>query len=86
MSGIYEIWKTYAMFIVETWCACCKHTEGLPNVMAMGVLSLPVIAISWFLPLWAALSIYAAIGLPMLWFFDGMFRVFFAFDLSRQHR
>jgi len=86
MSGIYEIWKAYAIFIVETMSACCKFIEDLPDAVALGVLILPVVAIKLFLPYWAALTIAAAIGLPMLWFLGVMFWLLFAGDIGYQRR
>lgn len=86
MSGIYEIWKAYAMFIVETVMTCIERTNGLPVAVALGVLILPVVAIKLFLPYWAVLSIAAAIGLPMLWFLGVMFWLLFAGDIGYQRR
>jgi hypothetical protein len=86
MSGIYEIWKAYAMFIVETVFAYFDRIEVLPDVIAMSVLILHVLAINWFLPLWAVLLIYAVIGLPMVWFFGAMSWAVFTNDFGRQYR
>lgn len=86
MSRIYEIWKTYAMFIVEAVMAYCERTEHLPFVVSFGGLIAPLFAVDYFLPRWAALPIYAAIGLPLAWFIGSMLWVFFAHEYNRQGR
>ena len=86
MYRIYEAWKAYAMFIVEAVMAYCERTQHLPIVVSLGSLILPFFAVDWFLPRWVALPIYAAIGLPMLWFIGTMFWVFFAHEYNRQRR
>jgi len=68
MSRIYEIWKAYAMLVIEAVSAYCRKTEHLPVVVSLGLLLVPMFAADWFLPRWASLSLYAAIGLPLAWF------------------
>lgn len=86
MYRIYEMWRIYAMFIVEAVFSFCKWAESLPDVVAMMILTLPVFAIILFLPHWAALSLGAAIGFPMIWFLGAMFGMFFSYDIGRQYR
>lgn len=84
MYRIYEAWKAYAILIVEAVMAYCERTQHF--VVSIGSLILPLFAVDWFLPRWAALSIYAAIGLPLAWFLGSMFWVFFAHEHNRQRR
>lgn len=86
MYRIYEIWKAYALFVVEAIFACQRRIEHLPDIVSFGLLLVPLIAVEWFLPRWASLSIFAAIGLPMLWFFGALFCVYFTYRTPRKDR
>jgi hypothetical protein len=77
MYQIYKVWTTYAMLVVEGFSAYSRKTEHWPFAQSMGLLLVPMFAANWFLPRWASLSLYAAIGLPLAWFIGAMFWVFF---------
>lgn len=76
MSRIYELWKIYALFIVDAVFVYSRNTEHLPFVVSLGGLLLPLLAADWFLPRWASLPIYAAICLPLMWFVGCIIGVF----------
>ncbi|WAK04327.1 hypothetical protein [Methylobacter sp. YRD-M1] len=76
MFCIYDLWKKYALFVIDAVSAYCRNTEHLPFVVSLGGLLLPLLAAGWFLPRWASLSIYAAICLPLAWFLGCMIGVF----------
>ncbi|HFQ6795788.1 TPA: hypothetical protein ACHYVO_004840 [Klebsiella quasipneumoniae] len=86
MSRIYAIWKAYAMLVIEAVSAYCRKTEDLPVVVSLGLLLVPMFAADWFLPRWASLSLYAAIGLPLAWFLGTLFWVFFTHESQRAGR
>ena len=86
MHRIYEVWKAYAMLVIDTVSAYCRSTEHLPVVVSLGLLLVPMFAADWFLPRWASLSLYAAIGLPLAWFLGTMFWVFFTYGSNRASR
>lgn len=86
MFRIYEIWKAYALLIVEALSAYCRATEHLPVVVSLAVLLAPMLAADWFLPRWVSLSLFAAIGLPLAWFLGTMFWVFFTYGSNRGTR
>ncbi len=77
MYRLYEIWVAYAMFIVETVSAFSRWMEDLPIIFPLGSMFLALYAVDLFLPRWASLSIYAATGLPMVWYLSTLFYVFF---------
>ncbi|RWA36992.1 hypothetical protein [Xylella fastidiosa] len=83
MSRICEIWEAYAMLIVEALSAYYHKTEHLPFVVSFGLLLVPMFLADWFLPRWASLSLYAAIGLPLAWFLGMIFWVFFTHKSQR---
>ena len=86
MSRIYEIWKAYALLVVEALSAYCRATEHLPVVVSLALLLAPMLAADWFLPRWASLSLFAAIGFPLAWFLGTMFWVFFTYGSNRGTR
>ena len=86
MFHIYEIWKTYALLVIEAVSAYCQKTERLPVVVSLGLLLAPLFAANWLLPRWASLSLYAAIGLPLAWFLGTMFWVCFTCESNRETR
>jgi hypothetical protein len=86
MYRIYEIWKAYALFVVGVLFAYGERTDHLPMPVSLGFLLLPVLAADWFLPRWASLSVFAAVGLPLAWFMGTMFYVFFAYSPNRAKR
>ena len=86
MSRIYAIWKAYAMLVIEAVSAYCRKTEDLPVVVSLGLLLVPMFAADWFLPRWASLSLYAAIGLPLAWVLGTLFWVFFTHESQRASR
>jgi hypothetical protein len=79
MHRIYEAWIAYAMLVTDAVSAYCRRTEHWPFVVSMGLLLIPMFAADWFLPRWASLSLYAAIGLPMVWIFGTMLWVYFTY-------
>lgn len=83
MERIYEMWKAYALFIVAALSAYSERTDHLPAPVAFGFLLLPMLAADWFLPRWASLSIFAAVGLPLAWFLGAVICVFFAYSSNR---
>lgn len=80
MHRIYEIWKAYAMVVVEAYFAYCQKTENLPAVVSFGLLLAPMAAVHFFLPAWISLPLIAAILLPLLWFLGLLFYVFFTYE------
>lgn len=83
MQRIYDAWKAYAIFIVEVLSAYSSRTDHLPLLVSMGGVLVPLVAADYFLPRWASLSLFAAIGLPLAWFLATMIWVFFT-QCSRQ--
>lgn len=86
MYRIYDAWKDYALFIVEVFFAYCERTQHLPVIVTIGTLTIPFLAVDYFLPRWVALPIYAAIGLPLGWFICSMLWVFFTQEYNCQRR
>lgn len=83
MQRIYSMWTAYALFVVSVFSAYSERTDHLPLPVSLGFLLLPMLAADWFLPRWASLSIFAAVGLPLAWFLGTMFYVFFAYSSNR---
>lgn len=88
MNRLYVIWFAYVMFIMNAIFAFAKSMEHLPIIYPFGSVLLILGAVDVFLPRWAALSIYAATGLPLLSFLCLSFYVFFTehdFTGRRRH-
>lgn len=86
MQRIYDAWKAYALFIVEAFSAYSSRTDHLPLPVSLAGLFVPMIAADFFLPRWASLSLYAAIGLPLAWFLATMICVFFTYHHRQSGR
>jgi len=87
MYRLYEIWFAYVMFVVNAVSAFARSMEHLPIIFPLGSMLLVLGAVDLFLPRWAALSIYAATGLPMLSYLGTIFYVFFThYDFTGRHR
>lgn len=86
MCRVHEVWNEYALIIVDALFAYTERTQHLPVVVSFGSLIVPFLVVDYFLPRWVALSIYAAIGLPLAWFLGSMFWAFFTQEYNRQHR
>lgn len=86
MYRIYEVWVAYAAFVIEAFFAYCRRTEHWPVIVSLGLLLVPMFAADWFLPRWASLSLFAAIGLPLVWFFGVMVWLHFTYGLNRTNR
>lgn len=87
MYRLYEIWFTYVMFIIDAVSAFSRRMEHLPIIFPLGSMFLTLYAVDLFLPRWAALSIYAATGLPMLSYLGTIFYVFFThYDFTGRRR
>lgn len=86
MSRLYEIWKAYAMLVIDAVSAYCRATDHWPAIASLGLLFVPMLAADWLLPRWASLSLYAAIGLPLAWFLGTLFWVFFTHESQRASR
>jgi len=87
MFRLYEIWFAYVMFVVDAVSAFARSMEHLPIIFPIGSMFLVLGAVDLFLPRWAALSIYAATGLPVAFYLATLFYVFFThYDLTGRRR
>lgn len=79
MYRAYELWKAYAMVIVDGLFAYINKAEdwGWPPLLTLALPLAAMFAADWFLPRWASLGVFTALGLPMAWFLGSMFYVFF---------
>ena len=75
-----------ALFLIERRLASLRMAAGRGSVVSLGLLLVPMFAADWFLPRWASLSLYAAIGLPLAWFLGTLFWVFFTHESQRAGR
>lgn len=87
MSRLYKVWFDYVMFVMNALFAFAKSMEHLPFIVPFVSILLVLGAVDLFLPRWAALSIYAATGLPLLSFLCLIFYVFFThYDFTGRRR
>jgi hypothetical protein len=74
------------MLVIEAVSTYCRKTGHLPDMVSLGLLLVLMFAVDWFLPRWASLSLYAAIGLPLAWFLGTMFWAFFTYEYRALER
>ncbi|UVA77139.1 hypothetical protein [Pandoraea commovens] len=74
MERIYEIWKVYALTIVNAWSAYTEKTDewGWPVLATLAIPFGLLAGSALFLPLWAHTVIFLAIALPFVWLVAAM--------------
>ena len=77
MSSLREMGFSYMMLVIDAVTAFSKRTEHLPLIIPLGTMFLAFYAVDFFLPRWAAVSIYAATGLPVAAYLIILLYVFF---------
>ena len=80
MVRAYEIWKAYAMAVVDAVFAYLDKTDdwGWPPVLAMVLPLLPLLAVDRFVSRWVSLGLFLPVGLPIGWFVGSLFCAYLA--------
>ncbi|MDD3786148.1 MAG: hypothetical protein PHQ87_11430 [Hydrogenophaga sp.] len=68
LRSIYQAFTDYALVIVGIFSAYSERTSHWPALCSLGLLLATAIGIDLLLPTWAALTIFAAVGVPLVWF------------------
>ncbi|MDD3610565.1 MAG: hypothetical protein PHI49_12540 [Halothiobacillaceae bacterium] len=68
LRSIYQAFTDYALAVVGVFSAYSERTSHWPALCSLGLLLAAAIGIDLLLPTWAALTIFAAVGVPLAWF------------------
>lgn len=79
MYRAYEIWEAYTAFVAEGVFALLGKTEdwGLPPLVTVALLLLPMIAVDVFLPRWVSVGLLLTIAFPTAWHVGSMLLFYF---------